>query len=327
MSNLPSENPFVEQMKQIGMETMQAQAKLLDTNAIQVMLVGTGNPMGRERHNTATAVFVNNQYLLFDCGYATNMRLNQFKAPANKLNAVFITHYHADHFADLGEIISKSFINQRRHELEVYGPTGLTKIVNGFLAAYELENKSRTDHHGAEMMNPQFATATAKEFDGNTESLVVYEKDGVKVTAFKVSHPPVEPSFGYTVEYQGKKIVISGDTIVTENFKKHCQNADLLVGDAMSYAAVALQEQAADTLGNKMLARMMHDIREYHLDINELAQVAEGANVKRLALSHFSPPLPHEMAIKKFFEMPAKQHYKGEVLYGDDGYVISIPLN
>ncbi len=320
------ENPFIETMKQIGMETMQAQAKLFNENSIQVMLVGTGNPMGRERHNTATAVFVNNQYLLFDCGYATNMRLGEFRVPGNRLNAIFITHFHADHFADLGEIISKSFINQRRHELEVYGPTGLTKIVNGFLDAYKLENKSRTDHHGAEHMNPQFATATAKEFDGNAESLVVYEKDGVKVTAFKVAHPPVDSSFGYVVEYKGKKVVISGDTIVTDNFKKHAQNADLLVGDAMSYQAVELQEKAVETLGNKLLAKIMRDIREYHLDINELAQLAEETQVKRLALSHFSPPLPHEMAIKKFFEMPAKQHYNGELLYGDDGFVINIPI-
>ncbi len=320
------ENPFIETMKQIGMETMQAQAKLFSDNSIQVMLVGTGNPMGKERHNTATAIFVNNQYLLFDCGYATNMRLGEFKVPAARLSAIFLTHYHADHFADLGEIISKSFINQRRHELEVYGPTGLTKIVNGYLDAYELEMKSRTDHHGADMMNPQFATATAKEFDGNAESLVVYEKDGVKVTAFKVAHPPVDPSFGYAVEYKGKKIVISGDTIVTDNFKKHSANADLLVGDAMSYQAVELQEKAAAELGNKLLSKMMRDIREYHLDINELAQLAEEAKVKRLALSHFSPPLPHEMAIKKFFEMPAKQHYSGEVLYGNDGFIIQIPV-
>ncbi len=326
MSNLVTENPFIEQMKQLGMETKQAQAKLLDPNSIQVMLLGTGNPMGRERFNDGKVVFVNNQVLVFDCGYGAMMRMNKFKVPANKINAIFITHFHADHYADLGEIISKSFINQRRHELEVYGPTGIKQIVDGYLMAYAAEMKSRTDHHGAELMNPQFATATPKEFDGTADEILIYEKDGVKVSSFVVSHPPVEPSVGYVIEYKGKKVVISGDTIVTDNFKKHAQNADLLVGDAMSYAAVEAQEQAAETLGNKFLAKLLRDIREYHLDINELAKVAEEGQVKRLALTHFSPPLPHEQAIKMFFEAPAKKHYNGELLYGEDGFVISVPL-
>jgi ribonuclease Z len=108
------------------------------------------------------------------------------------LQKKFPTHFHADHFADLGEVIDRSFVMQRRNELEVYGPTGTKQIVEGFMSAYESEYKSRTAHHGEKMMPPEFAGAIPIEFDDQLDEVVVYENYGVKVTAFKGNHPPVK---------------------------------------------------------------------------------------------------------------------------------------
>jgi ribonuclease Z len=58
---------------------------------------------------------------------------------------------------------------------------------------------------------------------------VVYDKAGVKVTAFEVDHAPVTPAFGYRIDYAGRSVVLSGDTRVSENLIRHAQGVDLLV--------------------------------------------------------------------------------------------------
>src|SRR5437899_3280062 len=53
--------------------------------------------------------------------------------------------------------------------------------------------------------------------------------NGVKVMAFRVDHGPVEPAFGYRVDYRRRPVVISGDTIPSDNLEKFSQDVDLLV--------------------------------------------------------------------------------------------------
>jgi ribonuclease Z len=48
----------------------------------------------------------------------------------------------------------------------------------------------------------------------------VYQSAGVKVSAFLVDHHPVEPAFGYRVDYRGRSVAISGDTRPSDNLVK-----------------------------------------------------------------------------------------------------------
>jgi ribonuclease Z len=59
---------------------------------------------------------------------------------------------------------------------------------------------------------------------------VVYKKNGVTVIAFEVDHGDViKPAYGYRIEYDGRSVVISGDTRFNENVVKHGLGADLLI--------------------------------------------------------------------------------------------------
>ena len=128
--------------------------------------------MSQDRAQTATAVFAGAQFLLFDCGDGAERAMEAQGLPMSNLNAVFITHFHSDHFADLGEVIDRSFIMGRRHQLTVYGPEGTHQLVSGFTAAYAKEYAHRTEHHGPESMPPQYAGAQSVEF-GSEELVVV----------------------------------------------------------------------------------------------------------------------------------------------------------
>src|SRR5262249_53895687 len=58
----------------------------------------------------------------------------------------------------------------------------------------------------------------------------VYEQNGVKVTAFEVDHGPVlKPAYGYRIDYDGRSVVLSGDTRFSENLIKFASGVDLLI--------------------------------------------------------------------------------------------------
>jgi ribonuclease Z len=62
---------------------------------------------------------------------------------------------------------------------------------------------------------------------------VVFEKNGVKVTAFLVDHGPVRPAFGYRIDYRGRSVVLSGDTRPSENLIRFARGTDVLVHEAI----------------------------------------------------------------------------------------------
>jgi ribonuclease Z len=71
-----------------------------------------------------------------------------------------------------------------------------------------------------------------------TKDGVVFTEDGVTVTAFLVDHGPVQPAFGYRIEYRGRSVVLSGDTRVSENLVRHAQGADVLVHEVIDPEAL-----------------------------------------------------------------------------------------
>jgi ribonuclease Z len=86
---------------------------------------------------------------------------------------------------------------------------------------------------------PEGVQVNATEFKSEG---VVYQKDGVVVTAFEVDHgDAIKPAYGYRIEYKGKSVVISGDTRFSENLIKHAQHADLLVHEVATVHPDALK--------------------------------------------------------------------------------------
>lgn len=308
-------------------EKKKSHEEFLSKDEIKVVLVGTAGPMSPDLAQNSTAVFVNGQFLLFDAGDYAQKRMEQFEMPSEDIDAVFLTHFHNDHIADLGEVMQRSWILGRQKDFLVYGPTGTERIVEGFNMIYTKDTGHRTDHHGEEYMPPEFQSAKAIEFDSDIEEQVIYEKDGVVVTAFPVYHPPIDPTFAYKIEYLDKKVVISGDTIVTDKLAFHSQDADLLVMDTMNYDLVTTMENTYRDMGNERLATIMYDIREYHPDVKDSAKMARDSKVKRLALTHYAPAAPYKIQMEGTYIKPIKKIYKGEVYAGDDGLTVSIPMD
>jgi ribonuclease Z len=303
-------------------------AELQRIDRITTVLCGTGSPIGNDGVQPCAAVFVNGQFLLFDVGRGAIQSMGNINIPLEEVDVVFLTHYHNDHIAELGEMIQLSWMNGRRHILPIYGPPGLTQIVDSFTDAYELDRSYRTGHHGEEVMPPEWAGSESIEFaepEGD-DPVVVYKNDGVIVEAFLATHPPIVPNVGYRISYGDQLIVISGDTILTSAVLANSQDADLLVADIMNHAAVKVMEDALREFGNEDGAIIFYDIREYHMDVSDVAQLAQQANVERLALTHFVPLPQSQRQLNSMYIDPIREVYDGEIFAGDSGLTIVIPL-
>jgi ribonuclease Z len=302
--------------------------QLLRKDAITVVLVGTGGPLPSTRSQYCTAVFANGKFLLFDAGDGSSRRMVDLNLPYGDLDTVFMTHYHGDHFADLGEVIDRSWIAGRRHTLPIYGPPGIEQIVAGFHQAYTLEYGYRTAHHGTEIMPPAWAKAQAMPFqyDANGKPVVVFDEDGVQVSAFAASHPPIEPNVGYRIDFAGQSFVLASDSLPTETLLAQSRDAEVLIANVMNMDAIQQMQAGAVAMGNALGAAILHDIQDYHMGLRELGVLAQKAGVKRLALTHLSPPVEQRALANQLFKRPIAVHYQGEIIVGDDGTRIVIPL-
>ena len=211
------------------------QAYLARDGRVRVLLCGTGSPeVSAAQAQACTLVAAGGKLFLFDVGDGAVHALAQDKVPVNQLTRAFITHYHSDHFGDLGPLINSSWIWGRKIPLEIQGPVGMNQVLAGITQAYALDEGYRA----ANMPHLNAARAVARgvpmeiQFPAGQNTVRVYDQDGVTVDANVVVHDPVKPALGYTISYAGKKVFVSGDTEISPVYFDAMKGADLVVHEA-----------------------------------------------------------------------------------------------
>ncbi|MEM1396777.1 MAG: MBL fold metallo-hydrolase, partial [Pseudomonadota bacterium] len=271
-------------------------------DGLTVIFCGTGSPLpSLQRAQTCTAVVAGDQFFLVDIGTGAWENIQLLGLPGASLGGIFLTHFHSDHFGDLGEANLDSWVDGRATKLRVYGPTGVEKVVRGINAAYALDNTYRTAHHTKAVAPPRTSGLDPIEFlTPDEEETVVYDDAGLRVTAFRVDHHPVDPSVGYRFERDGRTVVISGDTAPSKRVVTAAMGADLLVHEAQANHMVRIVGREAKSAGQARIAKIMDDIPSYHTSPVDAAKIANEANVPLLALNHLTPA-PDNSITKKIF--------------------------
>jgi ribonuclease Z len=172
---------------------------------------------------------------------------------------------------------------------------------------------------GARMVGHEIPTPRRDEL------VTVYDRDGLKISAFLVDHHPIEPAYGFRVEYAGRVAVFSGDTKKTESVERFSKGADLLVHEALNHDMVKLMEGPVNELSSSRIAKMLNDTIGYHTSPVEAAEIANAAGVKLLVYSHVVPPLPTAISEKMFMRGVAEARGDGDVKIGHDGMLITLP--
>jgi len=148
----------------------------------------------------------------------------------NALNKVFLTHLHADHTGDLITLSgSLAKVGRADGPVYVWGPSGSEPRLGTkhFCTAIE-EVLAWNNAADKGAINPESQKIVVSEFD-YSQTQVVYEANGVKVTSFPVVHCISGP-VGYRLDFAGLSFCFSGDTRPSWPLVRACEGGvDLLI--------------------------------------------------------------------------------------------------
>ena len=293
---------------------MQRPAAMSQFDGLKVFLCGTSSPLpDPDRAQACVAVLAGEILYLVDAGAGSARVAALGRLPLERLEAVFLTHFHSDHIAALPEFNLNSWVAGRSRPLAVFGPPGVSEVVDGLNAAYRLDSTYRVAHHGEELMPPDLGVMQANLLEiGTTQDF-----GDLAITSFEVNHDPIRPAVGYRFDYRGRSVVISGDAIITQGLIDASTGADLLLQDALSLPIVKTLERAA--AGTRM-EKILLDIQDYHAHTSDLSALAEQSGVKQIALYHLVPP-PSNALFDKIFSRDLPE---GTVV-SEDGMIFELP--
>lgn len=295
-------------------------------DGLHVYICGAGSPLADpKRSGPCIGVLAGKKAFVFDAGTNGSQNLGPMGFPSVIVEEVFLTHLHSDHLDGLGQMLLGTWVNSpRTAPTKVSGPAGTAQIVDGFNMAYQIDSTYRTAHHGEAIANPATFGAVAREIDLSGGGQVVYDKDGVKITAFKVEHEPVSPAFGYRVDYKGRSVAISGDTAYDPNIAIAAKDVDVLFHEALNMEMVQTMQAAAKANGAKGLEKIMFDIQDYHTSPVDAAKTAKQAGATDLVLYHIVPMLPSDALIPMFVKGTADE-FDGKITVSEDGTIVRLP--
>ena len=219
--------------------------------SIRVVLLGTGmGPVvNLQQFGASTLVEAGGKRLLFDCGRGTTIRLTQAGVPIGSVSRLFLTHLHSDHVIQIPDLLLAGWLGMagRKVPLDVWGPAGTRDMMSGLERAFAFDIRIRSDLD--ERLPAEGITVRSHDIGEG----VIFDEDGVKVTAFFVDHKPITPAFGYRVDYRGRSVALSGDTRMSENLVEFATGVDVLIHEAID--PVAVRARAKDlALAERVIA-------------------------------------------------------------------------
>lgn len=270
----------------------------------RVTLLGTGTPTPEaDRAGPAVLAEVGGLVLLFDAGRNTVVRLKQAGIVLNRLDAVFLTHLHSDHVVGLPDLLLTSRIpadyGMRTAPLAIFGPIGTAHLAHGIVDAFSADIAIREK---SQKLAPGASTFLASEFSTNG---VIFERSGVRVSAFEVDHGPgIRPAFGFRIEADGHAVVISGDTTFDARVANAGKGSDLLIHEVVCISQDYIQKFPA-----------MAVVTTYHTTPQQAGLIFEQAKPKLAVLTH----LGFIGGTRPADIVPAvRETYKGALVVGED---------
>lgn len=268
---------------------------------IDVALLGTGGMMPLPNRWLASAALrIEGEVVLFDCGEGTQISNRLHGFGFRSISSIFISHVHGDHVLGLPGMLFMIAQSGREETLRIFGPTGVLAIVQGLtvvvpglpfpVEVIELEGGERfavgqlevscllVDHHVPclayrvdRRRKPRFSVTAATEL-GVPKQLWRTLQAGESVTWESGS---VEPAQVMGPPRSGLAVGYTVDTRPTPELPEFMRGVDLLICEG-TFADPAQADRA---------------VERKHMLFAEAADVAAGAGVRRLWLTHFSPAL------------------------------------
>jgi len=253
-----------------------------------------------DRHPTSQVVTLDEQLFLIDCGEGTQMQLSKYKIRRSRINHIFISHLHGDHYFGLPGLLTSFGLMSREHDLHLYAPEPLHKILQQIFAIADTELPFMLHFHPL-------------KGEG-----VLVDENKFQVESFKVFHR-IE-CWGFIIREKKKPRRIDKERIIHydipavfyERLKEGedyvTRTGDIIKNEDITIAATPPRSYAfcGDTIYNECLAEKLKDVSllyhettylkdlesraaaRFHSTTTQAANIALRANAKRLLIGHFS---------------------------------------
>ncbi len=233
----------------------------LAPNEMRVISLGTGMP--NQRKSQASACWLvelgNGDKFLFDLGTGSVANLSVLEIPYDLVNKAFIGHLHSDHVGDFAAWFIGGWVGNRQRPPRIWGPDGPADHPN-WGTQYYVERQVESYAWDIDGRSGRLPTAggviEVNEFPHDRFS-VVYEEDGVKISAWPAVHIMAGP-VSFSLEWNGRKFVFSSDTYPNQWFIEHGKNADILVHETFGTIRQNIDLQGWDPENSAMVSARVH---------------------------------------------------------------------
>jgi len=280
---------------------------------LRVTFLGTGAPRpSLDRYGPATLIEAGRERVLVDPGPGLRERLLQAGSfdLISGIDHVLVSHLHFDHTISLPDLWLTGWLFGRRTPLVVEGPVGTQAMMRHLEQAFAWDTAYRT----AVGVPADGVDIAARDVGPG----VVFERNGLKVTAFDVEHMPIDIStrqrlpfegrtLGFRFDFHGHSLVLSGDTRPTEAVVAQGSGVDVLVHE--------VQVPSPDETAEAKLANVSLSV---HSEPGAVAEVFAKAKPRMAVYSHIVPPDVTEA------ELRAVTPYEGPLTVAHDLMMITI---
>ena len=231
----------------------------LGSDELRVVALGTGMPLVRRSQASASFLIQlgNGENFIFDMGSHAAANLASLEIPFNQLTKVFLGHLHIDHVGDIGELWICGWLGARTKPLEIWGPSGDTPEYGTSSFVKNLKKTLAWDYRTRTGSVPETGgEIIAHEFDFSNPS-VVYEENGVKITAFPAIHIS-DGAVSFRLEWNNLTVVYSSDTNPNKWFLKYARNADLVIHESFMTANTLIRRRGFEPKVAEMVATKYH---------------------------------------------------------------------
>ncbi len=253
-----------------------------------------------DRHPTAQVITLNEQLFLIDCGEGTQLQLSKYKIRRSRINHVFISHLHGDHYFGLPGLLTSFGLMSREHDLHLHAPEPLKKILDLLFSIADTQFPFTIHFHplkneGVIVDENKFSVECFKVYHRiECWGFIIREKKKPRrIDKDKIVHYDIPPLF-----YEKLK---EGEDYITES-------GEVIKNETVTIPATPPRSYAfcGDTIYNKNIVNKLNDVTmvyhettylkdleeraaiRFHSTTTQAANIALLAKAKKLLIGHFS---------------------------------------